>query len=109
MKRSEQIKRLRKRAGLSQMQLAEMSGLSIGTIQGYEQGRYLPRADSIKKIADALGCSVSEITGNYGARDTVTPYSVDVSELSAAGVDFVEKMVADLITYEQSLLDKEKD
>ena len=50
----ERIKELRKSKGVSQKELAQKTGLSIGSIQGYEQGRYNPKLEAIAKIADAL-------------------------------------------------------
>lgn len=51
----ERIKELRKSKGVSQKELAQKTGLSIGSIQGYEQGRYNPKLEAIVKIAGALG------------------------------------------------------
>lgn len=51
----ERIKELRKSKGVSQKELAQKTGLSIGSIQGYEQGRYNPKLEVIVKIAGALG------------------------------------------------------
>lgn len=50
----ERIKELRKSKKVSQKELAQKTGLSIGSIQGYEQGRYNPKLEAIAKIADAL-------------------------------------------------------
>lgn len=52
---AENIKTYRKRAGISQKELAERTKLSIATIQGYEQHKYLPKAENLRKIASALG------------------------------------------------------
>jgi len=51
----ERIKELRKSKKVSQKELAQKTGLSIGSIQGYEQGRYNPKLEAIVKIAGALG------------------------------------------------------
>lgn len=51
---SERLKDLRKKHGLTQSALAEKVGLSIGTIQGYEQGRYEPKIETVLKLACAL-------------------------------------------------------
>nr|DAL89450.1 MAG TPA: Repressor protein CI [Caudoviricetes sp.] len=50
----ERIKELRKSKGVSQKELAQKAGLSIGSIQGYEQGRYNPKLEAIVKMADTL-------------------------------------------------------
>ena len=54
---SEKIKQLRKNKKMSQKELAQKTGLSIGSIQGYEQGRYNPKLETVLKIADALEIS----------------------------------------------------
>lgn len=54
---SEKIKWLRKNKKISQRELAQKTGLSIGSIQGYEQGRYNPKLETVLKIADALEIS----------------------------------------------------
>lgn len=51
---SDRLKELREEKGLSQKALAEIAGLSIGTIQGYEQRKYKPKAETIRKISAAL-------------------------------------------------------
>ena len=51
----ERIKELRKSKKVSQKELAQKTGLSIGFRQGYEQGRYNPKLEAIVKIAGALG------------------------------------------------------
>lgn len=52
---------------MTQKQLAQKTGLSIATIQGYEQGKYEPKLESVKKIAEALG--VTEWHIMYGMTD----------------------------------------
>ena len=50
----EKIQVVRKEKGLSQKDLAEKTGLSIATIQGYEHGKYNPKVENVRKIALAL-------------------------------------------------------
>ena len=60
MKQSEVIKLARTKAGFSQKKLAEKTGLSIATIQGYEQEKYLPKIENLTKIANALNAPLSD-------------------------------------------------
>lgn len=55
------IKELRKAAGITQKELAKRCGLATGTIQQYELGKREPRHEKLKKIATALNTSVSEL------------------------------------------------
>jgi transcriptional regulator with XRE-family HTH domain len=51
----EKLQELRKRARMSQSQLAAASGVPVWTIRGYEQGRREPLWLAFLKLADALG------------------------------------------------------
>lgn len=58
------LKERRQRAGLSQSQLAERSGIGIRMIQHYEQGvKDLNRAAAITvyHLAQALSCTVEDL------------------------------------------------
>lgn len=59
------LRRLRKAAGLTQMQLAQKAGVGNGTIGNYESGgRSKIRLDVAVKIADALGVSIDVFSGD---------------------------------------------
>ena len=55
------IKNLRIRKGFSQEELAEISGLSLRTIQRIENGETEPRGDSLKRLSSAFEVSPDEI------------------------------------------------
>jgi predicted transcriptional regulator len=48
----------RARLGLSQLDLAELSGVSARTISGWEAGDYCPRLSTLRSIIKALGCDL---------------------------------------------------
>jgi transcriptional regulator with XRE-family HTH domain len=55
---------LRKKAGLSQSQLAYLSGVKIRTIQNYESGyRDIRKAcyDILTRLSTALNCSIDDL------------------------------------------------
>lgn len=52
------IKEKRNAAGLTQSQLAELSGVAVITIRQYESNKRHPRADQLRAIASALGVTV---------------------------------------------------
>ena len=58
---SNRIKNLRIRKGFSQEELAEISGLSLRTIQRIENGENEPRGDSVKRLAKVFEVSPDEI------------------------------------------------
>ncbi len=58
------LKELREKAGLSQVQLADASGISVRVLQNYEQGvRNLNGAKLITllRLCRALGCNLGNI------------------------------------------------
>lgn len=53
------IRAYREFKGFSQVQLAQFSGINVGTIRKYELGLRNPKPDQLEKIAAALGLNVS--------------------------------------------------
>ena len=53
------IRAYREFRGYSQIQLAELPGINVGTIRKYELGIRNPKPDQLEKIATALGLNVS--------------------------------------------------
>ncbi len=66
MKFNERLKKMREEKGLTQVQLASLSGISSRMIQKYECGVSRPRYDAAEKLAKALHASVSELLGEGG-------------------------------------------
>jgi transcriptional regulator with XRE-family HTH domain len=58
------LKRLRRAAGLSQNQLAQASGVPVGTIRNWEQGLRTPMLDSAARVAGVLGVSLDDLAKN---------------------------------------------
>ena len=59
-----ELKRLRRKAGFSQRQLSDISGVPVRTIQQYEQQQKdirRARAETLEKLATALRCRSSEL------------------------------------------------
>lgn len=51
------LRELRKHAGLTQLQLANSSGVPLGSIRNYEQGQREPYWDVAFRLAAAMGVS----------------------------------------------------
>ena len=66
----EMLRYHRKRAGLSQAQLAEKIGRQPNAVQRLESGDAAPTFDTLERLADALDVDVRELfgTGEYAAR-----------------------------------------
>lgn len=60
---AERLKFFRIQAGLTQKELGEKAGTSEINIRQYEAGKYTPKPETGKRIADALGVSISDLYG----------------------------------------------
>ena len=57
----------RKKAGLTQQQVAASMGFSEGAVRRMEKGQHKPNLDSIERYAQAVGLEISyEFTGTLG-------------------------------------------
>ena len=54
---------IRDSRGLKDSDVCKITGIAHGSISDWKHGRSVPKADKIQKIADALNCSVSILTG----------------------------------------------
>lgn len=60
----EQIRNHRKKIGLSQKELGKKLGVSQQHIAQYENGKRIPKLETLIKISEALDCEVSDIDEN---------------------------------------------
>lgn len=58
-----ELKRLREAAGLTQEQLAQKAGTSVGNVRNYEQAVRLPTFPIVVKLAAALGVTCEAFSG----------------------------------------------
>ena len=63
MATAEHIREMRKKNGLSQAKLAELAGVSMMTVQRWEQGKRSPRAEDLSRLASALNTTVAYLSG----------------------------------------------
>lgn len=61
MELAEKLKLMRKKAGLTQKEVADKLGITYQSYGQYERGLRNPKYTSIEKIASALNCDISEI------------------------------------------------
>lgn len=66
----EKIREYRKRAGLTQAQVAQRMGIRQGTLTQYENGRRNPKYETLERIAEAIGCDVFDLVDYYDPRET---------------------------------------
>lgn len=68
------IKHLRKKNKITQVELAERTGIRQGTISAIETGTNQPTIDTAITIAEALNCSLSELV--YGEEEKLDRLNV---------------------------------
>ena len=82
----ENIKNLRLRHGLSQLELADVAGVSDKAVSTWEQNKAVPRMGPIQKMADYFGIKKSDIiepSDNSANSDTIRPtkkFSLNLDE-----------------------------
>jgi len=64
----QRLKRLRESAGLGQMDLARMAGVTQGQISNYEIGKQFPGIETCSRLASAFGITVAELIGHEEPR-----------------------------------------
>lgn len=57
----EKINELRKQKNMTLSELSEKSGVSAATLTHWKQGRTKPQLVALSKVADALGCDLSDL------------------------------------------------
>ena len=57
------IRELRKAAGMTQRQLADLMGVGQTAVCNWETGANLPASDQLRKLADVLGCTIDALFG----------------------------------------------
>jgi transcriptional regulator with XRE-family HTH domain len=62
------LRSLREALGLSQSQLAARCGLSVDSLQNWEQGRTEPRLSALIQMAKGLGVSLDLLAGLQAPR-----------------------------------------
>lgn len=75
------LKEARVKTGLTQRDVAEKTGIPLGTLRRWEQGVNEPDTDTIIKLADLYGASMDEILGSGFAKDSKQEMSADEREL----------------------------
>lgn len=73
------IKDARKKAGLTQAQVSQISGIPLGTLRRWEQGVNEPNIDAIVMLADIYQVSTDELLGS-GFSDEEHDATLDTDE-----------------------------
>jgi transcriptional regulator with XRE-family HTH domain len=65
----ERIRELRKERGLSQAKLAVMADMDPATLNRLERGTGNPNLNTLQRVADALGVTITELLGGAPPKD----------------------------------------
>lgn len=79
----ERLRKLRRSQGLTQSRLAERANVNQGHLSSVEQGNHLPRPDTLRAIAVALGVPEAVLLGEGDGHDA--PQALDTRELPLFG------------------------
>lgn len=90
----------RRRAGLTQTQLAENSGTSQATLSAYERGAKVPSADTLARVLAAAGV---RLTTAPATRPVRTPGAAALKRTSRGLADVIE-LAAQLPTRHRRVL-----
>lgn len=61
-----ELKMLRRAKGITQVQLAELMGVSQSTVCGWETGAVKIPSDKLPRLADLFGCTIDALYGRDG-------------------------------------------
>lgn len=81
---SENIKNLRKRAVMTQEQLADKLGVTRQTVSKWENNMSVPDADILSEMADVFDVSVSELLGCGADNGSTKDYAKILASLKGA-------------------------
>ena len=83
----ERIKAARKKAGMTQKELADKLGIPYQGISQYERGIRKPKIDTLVKIADSLGVTLEELLSTR-TRGIPPSYSLPIESGMVATLDW---------------------
>ncbi|MBP3378290.1 MAG: helix-turn-helix domain-containing protein [Clostridia bacterium] len=94
----ENIKRFRKERGLTQEQLAEALGVTVGAVYKWENGRSTPEIEMLLQLADLFEVSLDALIGFEAQNGSATALDERIFELQR------QKKYADAITEAEKAL-----
>lgn len=97
---SERIRAARKKAGMSQADLAERMGIGISTFKNFEEGNVNYWSENFEKFEKATGVSIEELLVGFNPEEISDCLLNDSRNIK-------EKYNAMVLEYEQRLQDKE--
>lgn len=101
------IRNIRKEKGLTLKQIADIMGCSPQLISQYESGKRQPKLETIKKIAVALECQVSDIDESLYINRRIPYFANALKELRTECSLTQKELAKELHVKEQNIVDWE--
>ena len=90
------LKTLRKRKGLTQLELAEKLGIAQSTLASYERGIREPNFEMLENIADYFNVPMAELLGSESkVAEAYNGYRKEITAERQAVLDAVDGMSVD--------------
>lgn len=105
----DEVRRLRKLKGLTQVELAELAGVSAYTITEIETGHREPRASTLRKLAGALDADVGDFFPKARRSSPEAPESHAGEERNSENVwkeEYLARVTDMLVKWEDELEEK---
>lgn len=74
---AERLREVRKKHGLKQLDIVNITGCSIDSVRRWEQNKQYPRCDELQKIATALNTSVAYLMGETDDPSQIPTFTRD--------------------------------
>ncbi|MGO4535091.1 helix-turn-helix domain-containing protein [Leifsonia sp. 2MCAF36] len=78
----EELRNVRKRRQLRQVELAELIGIDVGTYGRIERGEHSPRLTTVVALADALGIHITELVASIPGPTVPKPTPIEHARAS---------------------------
>lgn len=85
------MKRLRLNKGVNQSAIAELCGVTIGSVSKWEAGLFIPDGENIEKIAKFLDVEPYEMFYDFIANKGVTKKALSIEEALKTINEYVKK------------------
>lgn len=88
---SKRLKELRKKAGLKQFELADLSGIDPNLVSRYERGESMPTLETAQKLALSLGVNIDHLLNEPAKQEFEVKILMGVKTLSnVAGIEITD-------------------
>lgn len=104
MEIGKKLRAIRLAAGLSELKLARLAGVSQSTLSEVEHGKYPPRLDFLQRVCSVLGISLADLFSDQPA----TPVPPHLRPLLEAARDLTPEQVEVLVAVARQMTRKSR-